>query len=64
MLLMKRLSDFLRDRSGTPAVEFALLAPVFLVLIVSAIDVAHIAFQRSDMTGAIRSGTQYFMAGG
>lgn len=64
MLHLIRFKGFLRDRSGSPAVEFALLAPVFLVLIVAASDVAHIAFQRSDMTGAIRSGTQYFMAGG
>lgn len=56
--------QFFLDRSGAPAVEFALLAPVFLMLIVAASDVAHLAFQRSDMTGAIRSGTQYFMAGG
>lgn len=55
---------FLLDRSGAPAVEFALIAPVLLALIAGAVDIAHIAFQRSDMAGAIRSGTQYFMAGG
>lgn len=56
--------QFFFDRSGAPAVEFALIAPVFLALIAGAADIAHIAFQRSDMAGAIRSGTQYFMAGG
>ncbi len=55
---------FAADRSGAPAVEFALIAPLLLALVVFAADIAHIAFQRSDMTGAIRSGTQYFMAGG
>lgn len=55
---------FLLDRSGAPAVEFALIAPVLLALIAGAADIAHIAFQRSDMAGAIRSGNQYFMAGG
>ncbi|MFN3836013.1 MAG: TadE/TadG family type IV pilus assembly protein [Glycocaulis sp.] len=57
-------SRFRVDCAGTSAVEFALIAPVLLALMVAAADIAHIAFQRSDMTGAIRSGTQYFMAGG
>lgn len=55
---------FLRDRSGGPAVEFALIAPVLISLMVASADVAHIAFERSDMLGATRSGSQYFMAGG
>lgn len=58
------ISRFAADRAGTPAVEFALIAPLLLALVVFATDIAHIAYQRSDMTGAIRSGTQYFMAGG
>lgn len=64
MLFPRLLYSFTTDRSGAPAVEFALIAPLFLALIVATADIAHIAAQRSDMTGAIRSGTQYFMAGG
>jgi hypothetical protein len=55
---------FARDRRGGPAVEFALIAPVLLALMFGAADVAHIAYERSDMLGAARSGTQYFVAGG
>lgn len=52
------------DRSGGPALEFALIAPVLMALMVGAADIAHITFERSDMLGAARSGSQYFMAGG
>lgn len=58
------LRTFLRDRCGGPAVEFALIAPLLAGLMVAAADIAHIAFERSDMLGAARSGSQYFMAGG
>ena len=52
------------DRSGAGAVEFALIAPLLGMVMVAAADIAHIAFERSDMLGAVRSGSQYFMAGG
>ena len=44
--------------------EFALIAPLLGMVMVAAADIAHIAFERSDMLGAVRSGSQYFMAGG
>lgn len=62
--MLAHLFSFFRDRRGGPAVEFALIAPVLAGLMVAAADVAHIAFERSDMLGAARSGSQYFMAGG
>ena len=55
---------FKKDRSGAGALEFALIAPLLGMVMVAAADIAHIAFERSDMLGAVRSGTQYFMAGG
>jgi len=62
---MKHVFRRLRgDRKGTSAVEFALLAPVLAFAMVAAADLANMAFERSDMLGAVRSGTQYFMAGG
>ncbi len=53
-----------KDRSGAGALEFALIAPMLGLVMVAAADIAHIAFERSDMLGAVRSGSQYFMAGG
>jgi Flp pilus assembly protein TadG len=53
-----------KDRSGAGAVEFALIAPLLGLVMVAAADIAHITFERSDMLGAVRSGSQYFMAGG
>lgn len=58
------LSRLIKDRRGAPTLEFALLAPVLIAAMVGAADVAKIAFERSDMLGAARSGTQYFVAGG
>lgn len=58
------MSRFRNDCRGGPALEFALIAPVLFALMVGAADIAHITFERSDMLGATRSGTQYFMAGG
>ena len=58
------IARFRKDGSGATAVEFALIAPVLAALMVAAADLAHIAFERSDMLGAARSGSQYFMAGG
>lgn len=62
--MIKCLLRLLRDRQGNTAIEFAFIAPVLAALMVGATDLAHIAFERSDMLGATRAGSQYFMAGG
>lgn len=62
--MMTFIRALLRDRNGNSAIEFALIAPVLAALMVAAADLAHIAFERSDMQGAARAGSQYFMAGG
>ncbi len=62
--MFSTLKRWWKDRSGAGAVEFALIAPMLGATMVAAADVAHIAFERSDMLGAVRSGSQYFMAGG
>lgn len=56
--------SFLRAADAVSAVEFALLAPLLLALLVGIVDVGRYAYQRADMFGAVRAGAQYFMAGG
>ena len=50
--------------AGTSAIEFALIAPLLAVIVVSMADVTDIAFGSSNMQLAVRAGIQYAMAGG
>lgn len=56
--------SFAKSRKGAAAVEFSLLLPVLAIMLVGVIDVGIIAYERTDMSQAIRAGAQYFMAGG
>jgi len=51
-------------QSGSAAVELALVAPVFTVLLLGIVDFGRLAYERTDMHAAVRSGAQYVMAGG
>ena len=67
-LFLKTISDgfarLVRDRRGAAAVEFAFLAPVAAALFLGVFDVGKIVYDRTDLHSAVRSGAQYFMAGG
>lgn len=58
------LKRWLEARDGGMAVEMALIAPVLVLAMLGAADLAQIGMQRSDMLSAARSGTQYFITGG
>jgi Flp pilus assembly pilin Flp len=61
----KRIAKaFARARGGVAAVEFGMIAPILAILLIGVIDVGMIAYERVDMSQAIRAGAQYFMAGG
>lgn len=63
--MMKALMlRFTRDRRGASAVEFALIAPVLAAILLGIAEYGHIAYQRTDMHGALRSGGQYVLNGG
>lgn len=55
---------FVADRRGAGAVEFALIAPVIATVLLGVVEIGHIAFQRTDMHSALRSGSQYVLNGG
>lgn len=55
---------FWLHRAGTAAVEFSLLAPVLGALLLGLFDIGSLVYDRTDLHYAVRSGAQYFMAGG
>ncbi|MCC5997006.1 MAG: pilus assembly protein [Oceanicaulis sp.] len=62
--MVRKVISWLKDRRGGMAVEMALIAPVLVLAMLGAADLAQIGLQRSDMLSAARAGTQYFIAGG
>lgn len=58
------LRAFARDRSGASAVEFALISPVLAITLLGIAEIGQVAYQRTDMHGALRSGGQYVLNGG
>ncbi|WP_374384141.1 TadE/TadG family type IV pilus assembly protein [Dongia sp.] len=52
------LKRFLRDNSGSPAVEFALTAPILLMLTCGLIDFGLAVRAKSDIEAAARAGLQ------
>ena len=64
--LLRRLSlhRLRRDGRGLAAIEFAIAAPMLLVLLIGVTDVGALVYNRMDTTSAIQTGAQYFMAGG
>ena len=62
--ILSILKSFAASKRGNVAIEFALITPVLIALLIGAVDYGRVTFERSDMFAATRSGTQYFMAGG
>lgn len=55
---------FLRNDSGSAAVEFAFIGPILAALFLGVFDVGTMVYDRTDIHSAARSGAQYFMTGG
>jgi Flp pilus assembly protein TadG len=53
-----------RDKRGTSAIEFALVAPLLAAATIGMADVNTMAYGAANMQGAVRAGVQYAMAGG
>jgi Flp pilus assembly pilin Flp len=62
--MMKLTRRFARDRRGASAVEFALVAPLLAVTLLSIAEIGQVIYQRTDMHGALRTGGQYVLNGG
>lgn len=57
-----RLSRFRHDASGVAVIEFALIAPTLLVMLLAAIDLGNVLKEREAMDHVLRSGAQLAMA--
>jgi Flp pilus assembly protein TadG len=55
---------FLRDRSATAAIEFAMTVPALTAVVLGLSDTAQIGMQASEMQTAARASIQYVMNGG
>lgn len=49
------LSCLRHDRRGVTAVEFAVIAPVFFMLLLGAFDMGHMIYAHSALTGAVQA---------
>jgi hypothetical protein len=58
-----RLSAFLGCTSGGSAVEFAILVPVYIMLLIGMFEVAWVMYIQSSMEGALRQGARYGITG-
>jgi Flp pilus assembly protein TadG len=57
--LRRNLRPFCRDQQGSYAVEFAIILPVFLLLIFGIVDFGHAWYMRHIMVNASREGARY-----
>jgi Flp pilus assembly protein TadG len=57
-LVQRDLRGLLRDRSGAPAVEFALIAPLLLMLIMGIIQFSITLNNYIELTEAVRTGAR------
>jgi Flp pilus assembly protein TadG len=57
-VIQRDVRDLLRDRSGAPAVEFALIAPLLLMLIMGIIQFSITLNNYIELTEAVRTGAR------
>lgn len=53
------IARFLRDDSGSPSVEFALILPAMLVLMFGGMEAGHFAWTQHKLVKAVREGARY-----
>lgn len=61
---MRPLAAFLQDRRGIAAVEFALIAPILIFVIIGINDVAQLITKQNDMHSGVSAAAEYIMRGG
>jgi len=62
--MMRPLRNFLGDRSGLAALEFALIAPLLSAILLLGADTWLNVSQHEDMRTALQSGARYYQSGG
>lgn len=61
--IVRQLARLVRGRRGVTAVEFALIAPVFITLISVFIDLSMVMFITNVMEGGLREASRYAITG-
>ncbi len=51
---VREVGQLYRDRGGVAAVEFAMVAPVFLLILIATFDLGHMAYGYSVLNGAVQ----------
>jgi Flp pilus assembly protein TadG len=64
MTMVKRLRSLYRDTRGVSAVEFSIIAPVLMAMVIAVMEGGLLTLRSYDMRAAINSGAQYIMQGG
>ena len=60
----KRLRRFLADRGGVSAVEFAIVAPFLIGMLIPVTDLGLAFAKKTQLHNAVRAGTQYALVNG
>ena len=58
------MKSFIRNKKGAVAVEFALVAPLFVMAIVMTAELGLAAYDKMKLTAGVRSASQYVLQGG
>ncbi len=56
---MRQLRAFRRDERGVSAVEFALIAPVFILIIVGIAQMGHLFYAHAGLRNAVSEGARF-----
>lgn len=62
--LLATLSRLRTSRDGVSAVEFALLAPVFLIILAGVVDIGAVLYTKYRLNSAISAGSNYALVNG
>jgi Flp pilus assembly pilin Flp len=62
--LMRSLGLFIGDRRGVSAVEFALVAPIFLLLLAGTIELGGMLYTRFQLNSALSAAASYTLLNG
>jgi Flp pilus assembly protein TadG len=64
MSISDPITRALGDTSGAAGVEFALMAPALIVLLIGAVDVGDLAYQKAQVSAAANAGALYAIHNG
>jgi Flp pilus assembly protein TadG len=61
---MTYIANFIRDRRGVAAVEFAFIAPILILIVAGVNDGAQLVLKQNNMHSGVSAAAEYIMRGG